>query len=54
MLGTNDAKTFQWDESAYHADYLEMARSFLAMPSKPDLYIMIPPPLYKDNFISMN
>ena len=54
MLGTNDSKNYQWDESAFHADYLEMARNFQAMSSKPDLYVMIPPPLYQDNAWYMN
>merc|ERR1719329_1332653 len=54
MLGTNDAKNYQWNETNYHADYLEMAHNFLNMTSKPDLYIMIPPPLYKDGFWAMN
>ena len=26
MLGTNDAKKFLWNESAFRSDYLEMAR----------------------------
>ena len=31
-----------------------MARSFLAMDSKPELYLMIPPPLYEDTAYKMN
>ena len=54
MLGTNDAKHYQWNEDNYKADYIEMANNFLNMPSKPDLYIMVPPPLYKENAYSMN
>jgi lysophospholipase L1-like esterase len=54
MLGTNDAKTYQWNETEYVADYLEMAASFLNMPSSPQLYIMVPPPLYLDNAYSMS
>ena len=30
-LGTNDAKTHQWNAAAYEADYLEMASTFLAL-----------------------
>ena len=54
MLGTNDSKNFQWNQTKYYSDYLEMGRSFLNMTSKPDLYIMVPPPLYLDNSYSMN
>ena len=46
MLGTNDAFNQYWDETKFIEDYLEMSRSFLNMPSKPELYIMVPPPLY--------
>ena len=31
-----------------------MASNFMNLESKPDLYLMIPPPLYLDNFIKMN
>ena len=54
MLGTNDSKYFQWNETAYIEDYRAMASSFLAMPSSPKIYFMIPPPLYQDNAYSMN
>lgn len=33
MFGHNDAR--EWDEAAFRADYLEMARSFIDMQSKP-------------------
>lgn len=54
MLGTNDSKTFQWNEVAFRHDYLEMSRNFLAMESKPTLYVMIPPPLYGQGAYQMN
>ena len=46
MLGTNDAKGYQWNETEYVNDYLEMATNFINMESQPKLYIMIPPPVY--------
>ena len=48
MLGTNDAKNFQWNQTEFVSDYLEMATNFKNMESKPDLYLMIPPPLYTE------
>ena len=46
MLGTNDSKKYQWNRRQFHKDYIEMATNFKNIPSKPELYIMIPPPLY--------
>jgi hypothetical protein len=54
MLVTNDAKYFQWNQTEFVADYLEMATTFMNLENKPDLYIMIPPPLYKDGDYNMN
>jgi lysophospholipase L1-like esterase len=54
MLGTNDAKSYQWNEDRYVHDLTALAKTFLAMKSKPALYVLIPPPLYADNFIYMN
>ena len=54
MLGTNDAKTFQWNETEYVNDYIDMAKSFIELDSKPELYFMIPPPLYVNGAYSMN
>lgn len=28
MLGTNDAKSFNWNESEYEKDYMDMVREF--------------------------
>ena len=54
MLGTNDAKTVNWNKTAYVEDYLEMANNFLNLPSKPDLHLMISPPLYKEMQYGIN
>ena len=54
MLGTNDSKYYQWNEEEFHADYLEMARNFQKMWSRPELYIMVPPPLYQEKIYEMN
>ena len=54
MLGTNDAKPYNWNKTAYVEDYLEMANNFLNLPSKPDLHLMILPPLYKEMQYGIN
>ena len=54
MLGTNDAKTVNWNKTAYVEDYLEMANNFLNLPSKPNLHLMISPPLYKEMQYGIN
>mmetsp|Transcript_15985 Transcript_15985/g.32712 ORF Transcript_15985/g.32712 Transcript_15985/m.32712 type:complete len:164 (+) Transcript_15985:319-810(+) len=54
MLGTNDAKTYQWDQVEFLKDYIEMATSLLNMGSAPTLQVMVPPPLYEDNVYNMS
>lgn len=48
MFGTNDAKTKNWNESAFRKDYIELIEIFKKLPSEPTVYISIPPPLYAD------
>ncbi|CAB9502218.1 lipolytic protein G-D-S-L family [Seminavis robusta] len=53
MLGTNDAKGCNWwgppngspSGVAYHAAYVDMVKIFQSLPSKPRVYLVIPPPL---------
>eukprot|EP01046_Picozoa_sp_COSAG06_P005936 COSAG06_NODE_271_length_18677_cov_157.113360_7_plen_369_part_00 len=57
MLGTNDAMAKRWALSGgeFASDYLAMARSFLASRTpQPKLYLMVPPPLYRDGRYNMN
>ncbi|GMH79370.1 hypothetical protein TL16_g08122 [Triparma laevis f. inornata] len=55
QLGTNDAKTYQWNEAKYIDDYNSMIESFASLRSpSPDIWISIPPPLYLDNIYDMN
>jgi acyl-CoA thioesterase I len=55
MLGTNDSWYWNWDWSeetsfnAFQKDYIEMVQEFIDLPSKPQVYVMVPPPIYKDN-----
>lgn len=46
MLGTNDAKEFNWNETEFKKDYTAMIQGFQNMESKPTVYICQPPPMY--------
>ena len=55
MLGTNDAKGCNWDYTPdgvqgrgdlFKNDYADMIAAFKALPSKPKVYVALPPPLY--------
>jgi len=59
MLGTNDAKEFNWfgvqnAGDSFHDDYVDMIRKFKALPTKPKVYAMVPPPLYPPQPYDMN
>lgn len=45
QLGTNDAFVNWSDEieKMFINDYVELIKSFINLPSKPDVYVMIPP-----------
>jgi lysophospholipase L1-like esterase len=54
MLGTNDAKYCNWfgpvngeprgAGTQFAADYVKMVKLFKALPSKPKVYVVLPPP----------
>eukprot|EP00049_Salpingoeca_infusionum_P012146 m.219161 g.219161 ORF g.219161 m.219161 type:complete len:231 (+) comp15109_c1_seq1:75-767(+) len=51
LLGTNDAKSFNWQGvqsqgDNYTVDYNRMISIFKALPSKPKVFVAVPPPLY--------
>jgi hypothetical protein len=55
MLGTNDAKGCNWDYSAdgvqgkgdlFKNDGADMIAKFEALPSKPKVFVVLPPPLF--------
>lgn len=51
MLGTNDAKAFNWETiqqstgDYYALDYVELVQKVQAFKSNPKIYVMVPPPL---------
>ena len=46
QLGTNDAHRKYWREATFIRDYKEMILGFVNLPSKPTVYLCIPPPIY--------
>ncbi len=46
-LGTNDAKLFQWNATAYRQSYQQMIDSFQSIPSNPKIILCTPVPPQK-------
>jgi lysophospholipase L1-like esterase len=50
MLGTNDAITwYQPNIGNFTVDYNLLVSSFLELPSKPQVYLVVPPPIFNDS-----
>lgn len=47
LLGSNDSKENNWDREKFLRDYQALAKSYLALPYKPQVYLMTPPPLFE-------
>ncbi len=48
MFGTNDANSQNWKgREAFLSEYRELLQSYHSLPSKPDLFIMTPPALFR-------
>jgi len=48
LLGTNDGRDFNWEsngEESFVGDYLDLIGVFAALPSRPKIYLGIPPPV---------
>ena len=54
FIGTNDCKAINWNEENFKRDYLELCQSFRNMSSHPDVFVIVPPPVYKDGFNAVN
>lgn len=54
FVGTNDCKGKNWNLENFKRDYLELCHSFRNMSSKPDVFVIVPPPVYKDGFGKVN
>lgn len=47
-LGTNDAKTYVWNQTHFLEQYDALVKNITAMPSHPRIFLIIPPPCYND------
>jgi len=48
MLGTNDSPGLNWDErrTPFQNDYRALIRGFRGLPSRPEVVVMLPPPMF--------
>jgi acyl-CoA thioesterase I len=60
MLGTNDARSFNWEGvqhnsgDDYALDYVDMIKHLRLLQPRPEIYLLIPPPLYDPYPFDMN
>ena len=56
MLGTNDTKPANWKNSAkdYEIDYLDLISDFQKLPSRPQIYLCLPPYIAKEGRWGIN
>lgn len=60
MLGTNDAKYFNWEGiqqnlgDYYSLDYVDMIKQLRSLTPQPEIYVLVPPPLYEPYPFDMN
>lgn len=52
MLGTNDTKPQNWDahKGEYAADLTALIDTFRKLPSKPEVWLCLPPPAYQEQW----
>eukprot|EP00928_Gymnodinium_smaydae_P070288 TRINITY_DN5415_c0_g1_i2.p1 TRINITY_DN5415_c0_g1~~TRINITY_DN5415_c0_g1_i2.p1 ORF type:complete len:314 (-),score=62.43 TRINITY_DN5415_c0_g1_i2:923-1864(-) len=53
LLGTNDAKTYNWDPVRYKSDYMTMLSAIMLRHPNSAIVLVIPPPLLNDGFGKM-
>lgn len=49
MLGSNDSKPFNWDNTAVRAGYAALLDDFAALRSRPRIYVVTPTPVFPVN-----
>ena len=47
MLGSNDSKGINWDAESFANEYEALVQSYIDMDSRPTVYVMRPPRLYR-------
>ena len=48
MLGTNDSKPDNWNAEQYEKEYITFVQKYQNLASAPDVYIMLPPRVFKE------
>ena len=48
MLGTNDAKPYNWNKERYERELEAFVREYIELPQKPRVILMAPPKCYPD------
>lgn len=48
MLGTNDSKPDNWNAEQYEKEYIEFVKKYQSLSSSPEVYIMLPPRVFKE------
>ena len=48
MLGTNDSKPANWNATQYEQEYIQFVQTYQNMDSNPDVYIMLPPRVFRE------
>lgn len=54
MLGLFDSDVKLWDETNFIFETIDLVKSFKSMKSKPEVFLMTPPPLYHDYALYKN
>ena len=54
FIGSNDCKGSAWNEENFKKDYVELCKSFRNMTSKPDVFVVVNSPVYKDGYGAVN
>ena len=54
QLGMNDSKKGNYDSNRFHSDYVKMIKEIKELPSNPQIFLIIPTPLYKDGESQMS
>lgn len=49
-LGTNDAKFYNWNREDFEEDYAAMVTTFQALDPTPEIWMIVPPPLYGEGY----
>ncbi|MBR5410120.1 MAG: hypothetical protein IK104_05565 [Clostridia bacterium] len=49
MLGSNDSKPYNWNAEQFEQDYNALLDVYLALPSNPEIWVVLPTPVFPVN-----